>query len=160
MKEATWVCDKPECACSFKEGSHYSVPANRCHVSTEIQAQCWTIQFIKKARNGNFYETLAGFKCWQLTCFYLNIQLVKQNTSISQTTFSTWNFVLRWKQYNTIFTVNLIIHAVYPFLCLSTEDISIQFWFILSAPFKERCLSFLSDSNLQQQILDQQKKDM
>lgn len=38
--------------------------------------------------------------------------------------------------------MNLIIHAVYLFLCLPTEDISIQFWFILSAPFKEKMLIF------------------
>lgn len=35
----------------------------------------------------NYYESLTGF--------YLNIQLIKQNTSIGQTTFSTWNFVWR-----------------------------------------------------------------
>lgn len=32
----------------------------------------------KKAKNPNFYETLASFKCWQQTCFYLNIQVANK----------------------------------------------------------------------------------
>lgn len=76
MKEAMWLCDNPESACSFQDSSHYSVPANRRHV--EIQAQCWTIQLIK-AKNPSIYGTPAGFKCWQLTCFYLNILISQAN---------------------------------------------------------------------------------
>lgn len=53
----------------------YSVPAKRRHVESRPRVRSSNF---KKAKDPNFYETFAGFKCWQQTCFYLHIQVANK----------------------------------------------------------------------------------